>query len=42
MKITEEVRAYASRKGLDAQTALQVGLAEKSAEFARAGAELYR
>jgi len=42
MKITEEVRAYASEKGLDAQAALKAGLAEKSAEFARTGAELYR
>jgi phosphomethylpyrimidine synthase len=42
MKITEEVRAYAAEKGLDAQAALEAGLAEKSAEFTRSGAELYR
>jgi phosphomethylpyrimidine synthase len=42
MKITEEVRAYASEKGLEAKAALEAGMAEKSAEFVRSGAELYR
>src|SRR5262245_356083 len=42
MKITEEVRAYAAEKGLDAQAALAAGLAEKSAEFVKSGSELYR
>ena len=41
-KITEDVRAYASSKGLDAQAALAAGLAEKSAEFVGGGSELYR
>jgi phosphomethylpyrimidine synthase len=37
MHITEEVRAYAKERGLEATRALEVGLAEKAAEF-RAGA----
>jgi phosphomethylpyrimidine synthase len=42
MKITEDVRAYAAAKGLDERNALAAGMQEKSAEFARGGAELYR
>jgi phosphomethylpyrimidine synthase len=42
MKITEDVRAYARQKGLDEAAAVAAGLAEKRAEFTRAGGELYR
>ncbi len=40
MEITQQVREYAAQKGLDEQTALEAGLAEKSEDFARAG-EIY-
>ncbi len=42
MKITEDVRAYAREQGLTASEALEEGLREKSAEFRRAGGELYQ
>jgi phosphomethylpyrimidine synthase len=42
MKITEDVRAFAKQKGLDAQAALQAGMQEKTAEFVQTGGELYR
>jgi phosphomethylpyrimidine synthase len=40
MEITQQVRDYAARNGLDEERALSEGMAEKSAEF-REGAELY-
>src|SRR5690606_36842270 len=40
MEITQQVREYAAQKGLDEQTALEAGLAEKSEDVARAG-EIY-
>jgi phosphomethylpyrimidine synthase len=42
MKITEDVRAYAESKGIEADAALTLGMAEKSAEFKEQGAEIYR
>ncbi len=42
MKITEDVRAYAAQKGIEADAALQLGMIEKSAEFKEQGAEIYR
>jgi phosphomethylpyrimidine synthase len=42
MRITEDVRAYAAAKGLGERAALAAGMLEKSAEFAREGAALYR
>ncbi|HEX8441306.1 phosphomethylpyrimidine synthase ThiC, partial [Archangium sp.] len=43
MKITQDVRDYAEKTGvLDEQKALETGMAEKSEEFKKAGAELYR
>ena len=41
MKISEDVRKYAAEKGLAEEEALKAGMAEKSAEFAEKGAELY-
>ena len=41
MKITEDVRKYAAEQGLAEEEALAKGMAEKSAEFADKGAELY-
>ncbi|MEI2772540.1 MAG: phosphomethylpyrimidine synthase ThiC [Candidatus Competibacter sp.] len=41
MQITQEVRDYASRQGLDARAALDKGLAEKASEFIGGGAALY-
>ena len=41
MKITQDVRDYAEQQGLDTEAALAAGLAEKSKEFAEAGAEVY-
>ena len=43
MKITQDVREYALKKGLEADAAaLEAGMAEKSREFIEAGAEVYR
>jgi phosphomethylpyrimidine synthase len=41
MKITQDVRDYAAKQGLEAEAALAAGMAEKSKEFAKAGAEVY-
>jgi phosphomethylpyrimidine synthase len=40
MEITQQVRDYAAARGLDTPEAVEVGLAEKSAEFRR-GREIY-
>jgi phosphomethylpyrimidine synthase len=43
MKITQEVREYAARHGLPAETVAVVqGLREKAAEFKQTGGEIYR
>ena len=42
MQITQEVRDYARQQGMEAETALAQGMAEKSEEFLEQGAELYR
>ncbi|MDP9142593.1 MAG: phosphomethylpyrimidine synthase ThiC [Pseudomonadota bacterium] len=42
MKITQDVRDYAARIGAEEAAALEQGMAEKSAEFVRSGAEIYR
>jgi phosphomethylpyrimidine synthase len=42
MKITEDVRKYAATQGISEEQALEQGMAEKSAEFAEKGAELYQ
>jgi phosphomethylpyrimidine synthase len=42
MKINQDVREYAARIGADEQAALAQGMAEKSAEFKRQGAEVYQ
>jgi len=41
MKITQDVRDYAAQQGVDEKAALEKGMAEKSAEFKKQGAELY-
>ena len=45
MKITQDVRDYAAKQGLDEQTALakvaQAGMEEKAVEFVKQGAEIY-
>jgi phosphomethylpyrimidine synthase len=41
MKITEDVREYAARQGLTEEEALKTGMAEKSKEFIKQGAEVY-
>jgi phosphomethylpyrimidine synthase len=42
MKITQDVRDYAARKGLEEQAALEAGMRDKAAEFVASGAELYQ
>jgi phosphomethylpyrimidine synthase len=42
MKITQDVRDYAKEHGLDTEDALRKGMEEKSVEFVKAGAEVYR
>ena len=41
MKITEDVRKYASEQGLAENAALLSGMQEKAKEFVEKGAELY-
>ncbi len=40
MKITEDVRKYAAEQGVGEEEALAKGMADKSKEFARSGAEV--
>ena len=42
MKITQDVRDYAAQLQVDEHTAIQIGMKEKSEEFKKAGAEIYR
>ena len=42
MKITQDVRDYASTHGVDEQAALQQGMEQKSVEFVKQGASIYR
>ncbi len=42
MKITQDVRDYAATLGVAEEAALERGMAEKSEEFVRDGAEIYR
>ncbi|SKA02848.1 phosphomethylpyrimidine synthase ThiC [Novilysobacter spongiicola] len=42
MKITQDVRDYAAEHGVEAEAALDEGMAMKAAEFRAAGAEVYR
>ncbi|MSQ77080.1 MAG: phosphomethylpyrimidine synthase ThiC [Nitrospiraceae bacterium] len=42
MKITQDVREYAAKKQLDEQQAIQIGMKEKSEEFKKTGAKIYR
>lgn len=42
MKITQDVRDYADKLGMDAQEALQKGMQEKSIEFVKKGSEVYQ
>ena len=41
MKITQDVRDYAAAQGIAEDEALKKGMAEKSVEFVRTGAEIY-
>lgn len=41
MKITEDVRKYATELGIDEKEALEKGLEEKSKEFIESGSEIY-
>jgi len=41
MKITQDVRDYAARQGVDEQAALAKGMEEKSIEFVKTGAKVY-
>jgi phosphomethylpyrimidine synthase len=42
MKITDDVRAYADKQGVEAAEALEKGMQEKAKEFVNTGAEIYR
>lgn len=41
MKITQDVREYAEKHGVETEKALAVGMSEKAKEFVAAGAEIY-
>ncbi len=42
MKINQDVRDFAAEQGVDEQTALEKGMADKAREFREQGAEIYR
>ena len=42
MKITQEVRDYANKKGVDETEALDKGMREKAAEFQKQGGDIYQ
>ena len=42
MKITQDVRDYAAKQGLDEAAALAKGMEEKAGEFKKQGAEVYQ
>lgn len=42
MKITQDVRDYADKLGVDEQVALEKGMQEKAIEFVKKGAEVYQ
>ncbi|MBM3350807.1 MAG: phosphomethylpyrimidine synthase ThiC [Betaproteobacteria bacterium] len=42
MKITQDVRDYADKLGLDEQAALEKGMQEKAIEFVKKGSEVYQ
>ena len=42
MKITQDVRDYAATLGVAEEKAIETGLAEKSEEFLRHGAKIYK
>ena len=42
MKITQDVREYAQKKGLDAEGALTAGMEEKAREFRESGSKIYQ
>jgi phosphomethylpyrimidine synthase len=41
MRITEDVREYAAKNALDEQSALELGMIEKSEEFKKKGSQIY-
>ena len=41
MKITQEVRQYAKKEGLDSSEAVEKGMQEKSEQFKEAGSNIY-
>ncbi|MFZ1702560.1 MAG: phosphomethylpyrimidine synthase ThiC [Pyrinomonadaceae bacterium] len=41
MKITQDVREYAEKQGVEAEKALAVGMSEKAREFVATGSEIY-
>jgi phosphomethylpyrimidine synthase len=42
MKITQDVREYAAKQGVEEQAALEAAMAEKSQEFKASGSEIYQ
>ena len=42
MKISQEVRDYAQKKGISEADAIEAGMQERSSEFIRSGAEIYQ
>jgi hypothetical protein len=42
MKITQDVRDYAAKVGIDEQAALSAGMKEKAEEFKKTGSKIYQ
>ena len=41
MKITQDVRDYAAKKGISEKEALEEGMQEKAQEFKKSGSNIY-
>jgi len=42
MKISQDVRDFAAKEGVDEQTALSKGMEQKAVEFVQQGGNIYR
>jgi phosphomethylpyrimidine synthase len=42
MRITQDVREYAERQGLDEKSAIETGMEEKAREFRESGTKIYQ
>ena len=41
MKISQDVRDYAAKQGVEGEVAIELGMKEKAAEFVASGSQIY-